>query len=52
MITSYEYYTKNYPNEKKQINQFLTDLVQLYKETNNEVKLKEYQSRLDSLNTN
>ncbi|MCB0753369.1 MAG: tetratricopeptide repeat protein, partial [Ignavibacteriae bacterium] len=52
IIPSYEYYTKNYPNEKKQINQFLTDLVQLYKETNNEVKLKEYQSRLDSLNTN
>ena len=52
IIPSYEYYIKNYPEDKKQISIFLTDLVKLYKETNNEVKLNEYQTKLDSLTSN
>ncbi len=52
IIPSYEYYIKNHPTDQKQIKQFLTDLVQLYKETNNEIRLKEYQSILDTFVVN
>ena len=37
---------------KNRLKSFLTDLIQLYKETNNETKLKEYQSILDTFTVN
>ncbi len=52
LLSSYEYYIENHPDDKKQIKSFLTSLVQLYKETNNEIKVKEYQSILDTFSVN